>query len=966
MSDNKATKINEKIEIPKMRLWLIWLLLFVFPSLATIIAFNSFSYRYRYFEKTDLISNAFERIKEYKTKTVPENFLEEQLSQVKKLNSNQSLQELKSNIDRILCGETLFCYFFDKTLTQTTIIKSQICNQMIKNLPNSLLKKNLKKTIDNSFSDAIDQAKIKEDNAKLGNLLQLLFKSITPVTINLDKVSRNYSILFGGELYFTLCLFDEPNQNCSGFFAVLRGKEFSFHQMLENLHNSFPEIRTIFREVDIEKNFYNPEKLHSGIKSTKNGLYIISSADLKFARHVVYGGSDQINFKYGHLLPFIEYRIPTEKYEKRIQERHNQINLIAIIIISISWIYFLHISLFGFSDSLSFKTKIMFLALIAAIFPFSIFTLGIYGINEYNRLIEKTSILQHAETEIYLSNQELEQYKTELETKVAEYGIKISELLTNKDLKPSKLLSYLSEIGEDIPASLEIVYLKPMPENLEVISSKNKIIKKFPQRISSNSLDEEKDSLSNLFPYTLMKVLTDEEVKQKRERQDELEIGEEKLTSTFINDSLQNTGKISKLEQLGPTTWYILQQLQDNKDEDHKVIGIYIVKFENKPLLSAFLNNSSLQKKDFKENTENFAIDYAFIPIEKNELTQDIYGSKSIIKRDISPIFKNSQSGQIIFDNKVIIKKRSQYIPYLAIASIRELDNFNNNYFFFILIVSVLTYLSLIMFFASKLLDIMFVEPVMLLASNANAIARGSEKWEVEISSGDEFEDLNNEFKQLVSGLQERNILKSYVSEDAFSDIEETDSLKLLPGGEYLEATIVFSAIKDYDRLSASITPQESIKILSNFMSLAEEVSKKYGGSIDKIIGDTIMLVFRKNNLKDSHGLRAAKASLELVEKAKAVNMPKLFTGIASGRVISGRIGSYSGKLDFTVIGNPVNLAARFKTESKNGTEETGIIISGTTIGLMNGKANVRFLRRVSIKGKARKYNIYELLNVRE
>ena len=149
-------------------------------------------------------------------------------------------------------------------------------------------------------------------------------------------------------------------------------------------------------------------------------------------------------------------------------------------------------------------------------------------------------------------------------------------------------------------------------------------------------------------------------------------------------------------------------------------------------------------------------------------------------------------------------------------------------------------------------------------------------------------------------------------------------------------------------------------------MSLAEEVSKKYGGSIDKIIGDTIMLVFRKNNLKDSHGLRAAKASLELVEKAKAVNMPKLFTGIASGRVISGRIGSYSGKLDFTVIGNPVNLAARFKTESKNGTEETGIIISGTTIGLMNGKANVRFLRRVSIKGKARKYNIYELLDVRE
>ena len=81
--------------------------------------------------------------------------------------------------------------------------------------------------------------------------------------------------------------------------------------------------------------------------------------------------------------------------------------------------------------------------------------------------------------------------------------------------------------------------------------------------------------------------------------------------------------------------------------------------------------------------------------------------------------------------------------------------------------------------------------------------------------------------------------------------------------------------------------------------------------------------------------------------------------------LISGRIGSYSGKLDYTVIGNPVNSASRFKTESKNGTTETGIIISGTTIGLTKGKARVKYLRRVSIKGKVRKYNIYELIGIR-
>ena len=92
----------------------------------------------------------------------------------------------------------------------------------------------------------------------------------------------------------------------------------------------------------------------------------------------------------------------------------------------------------------------------------------------------------------------------------------------------------------------------------------------------------------------------------------------------------------------------------------------------------------------------------------------------------------------------------------------------------------------------------------------------------------------------------------------------------------------------------------------------------------------------------------------------------QLYTGISSGKVISGKIGSYSGKLDFTVIGNPVNSAARFKTESKKGTEQTGIIISGTTIRLTKGKARVKFLRRVAIKGKSRKYNIYELIAIRD
>ncbi len=89
-----------------------------------------------------------------------------------------------------------------------------------------------------------------------------------------------------------------------------------------------------------------------------------------------------------------------------------------------------------------------------------------------------------------------------------------------------------------------------------------------------------------------------------------------------------------------------------------------------------------------------------------------------------------------------------------------------------------------------------------------------------------------------------------------------------------------------------------------------------------------------------------------------------IYAGIASGTVISGRIGSYTGKLDFTVIGDQVNLAARLKNEALE--SSSGLIISGSTMRLLKGKGRVNFLRRCSLKGKSREYNIYELYELRD
>jgi class 3 adenylate cyclase len=124
------------------------------------------------------------------------------------------------------------------------------------------------------------------------------------------------------------------------------------------------------------------------------------------------------------------------------------------------------------------------------------------------------------------------------------------------------------------------------------------------------------------------------------------------------------------------------------------------------------------------------------------------------------------------------------------------------------------------------------------------------------------------------------------------------------------------------------------------------------------------MLVFRDGKSRVSHAYSASAAVLEIVAELNKRNR-KVKGGIASGLVVSGRIGSRLGKLDYTAIGDTVNLSARLKTQAvKAG--KTGIIIAPSTIRKLKGLARVEFVERISIKGKSREYPLYELLELRK
>lgn len=970
MSNIETKTIKRQITIPRLRLWIIWFLLIVLPSVSGLIIFKLFNEEYAYFSKAALISDGYKIIENYNYIISPENYMTSQLPTLQKINSDLSPEIIKSKIDEQLCGETMFCTFFDENSEKLTTIKSnKSINDNFRIPPSALIKNHLKNLV-SEFKNNKNAKKISEYQHAFGPILQQLYKTATSINISNEKISKNFSIKYGGELYFGLGCFEKSGKTNNNFFFVMRGRDFNFREMLNKLHTSYPDTRIVFREMDFPKLYDNPERFHSGLKAGNNNLSIIAPASMSFSRHVLHNGTENFDTRYKKLMPFIEYSVPTEKLYQQQNNDYKKLQLFALIIIIISGIYCLHIHLFGFDKRLNFKHKILLLSLISSIFPFTLFCISVYAINHYNRFINELSIKQHASTELQISNLQLEQSITKIESEFTEIVNNLTVLLNTHPVSKESIENYLTQAGNRIPVTSLTLFFKILPEELKYNVLNDRISIQFPKRLSSDMMDESTDATFIQMPVLALETINDnQEIILNRERRDRFFICGKEISAEGIKNFLQNDGKLNLLMNGNSPVWFSSLQISDTNSSIQKIMAILVSKLEPRPIVASYIENSFIKQKNYKEIVGNYEINYSFLPIPTSGSAECWCGSGNISDSDKKLCLFNP-TNEIInastdSEYKQIIKNTNQLIPHLAVAIITERNNNNDSIVFISTILTVIVFLSLILFLTSKLFDLMFGEPVNALAASASAIAKGSEEWKAEIKSGDEFENLNNDFKHLVTSLKERNLLKTYLSEDAFSDIEGNNSLNLLPGGEYREATIVFSAIKNYEELTNNIAANDVIKLLSQYISIGEEVSKSFGGSLDKILGETIMLVFRDDPSKESHGLRAAKAALAFVEKIKESGLPGLYTGIASGTVISGKIGSYSGKLDYTVIGNPVNLAARLKAESKKSSKDTGIIISGMTIKLMKGVGRVNFLKRVSIKGKARKYNIYELQNLR-
>ena len=186
-------------------------------------------------------------------------------------------------------------------------------------------------------------------------------------------------------------------------------------------------------------------------------------------------------------------------------------------------------------------------------------------------------------------------------------------------------------------------------------------------------------------------------------------------------------------------------------------------------------------------------------------------------------------------------------------------------------------------------------------------------------------------------------------------------------GGERKNLTVLFSDIRAFTTFSEKYQPEVVVNRLTEYLTSMVDIIFRHDGTLDKFVGDEIMALYGAPYYYDNHAERACHTALDMIAELRHLQRKwsdqqleyfQIGIGINTGKVIVGNLGSMQ-LFDYTVIGDEVNLGARLEGANKH--YSTTIIISESTYQEVQGKAIVRELDTVRVKGKKKPVKIYEL-----
>ncbi len=219
------------------------------------------------------------------------------------------------------------------------------------------------------------------------------------------------------------------------------------------------------------------------------------------------------------------------------------------------------------------------------------------------------------------------------------------------------------------------------------------------------------------------------------------------------------------------------------------------------------------------------------------------------------------------------------------------------------------------------------------------------------------------EIKKTLQAIKENNILKMYVDENVLNFMGSREYESAIMANETIEGTVMFVDIVGFTKISETAPPDTVVAMINTYFDVMVKAIIGQEGFVDKFIGDAIMAVFRG----DYHLDRAIDAALAVRHQintlpnvdGKEKFRPKVSIGIKSGEMISGNIGSATLKrLDYTVIGDTVNTAARLQDAAK----ENQIVICESCYENVKEAFRCESLGSITMKNKAQPLIVYTVL----
>lgn len=266
----------------------------------------------------------------------------------------------------------------------------------------------------------------------------------------------------------------------------------------------------------------------------------------------------------------------------------------------------------------------------------------------------------------------------------------------------------------------------------------------------------------------------------------------------------------------------------------------------------------------------------------------------------------------------------------------------------------------------------LLLEPIQDLMTRMDETARGDFSSPARVTTNDEIGYLTEHFNEMQRGLAERERVKTLFGQYLTTEVSEAIlNGQADLGGRLITATILFADIRNFTGISEELSPRDTVAFLNEYLNEMIEVVLQERGIIDKFIGDGLLAVFGAPVASADHAEQALQAALGMHGKLEEMNQRRrkagtfpinIGIGIHSGPVIAGNLGN-ANKLEYTVIGDTVNLASRIEGLTKE--HRAKILVSRDTWNLTSQAfrqgLNSRVLQNVTVRGKKAPVSLYRI-----